>query len=202
MLFRSSLEDHKALIRQVLARLERHDLAISLKKSVFHVDTVEFVAYIVGKNGVTMRKKKVESHLSGKALRLVKDVQIFIGFANLYPTFIKNFSKVCKPIRDMLKTKRDKKLWSWGPEQDKAFPELKQRFTSAPILASFYPDRKTVIETDGSDFALGCILSHYLGKRLHPVAFHSRILNDEERNYEIHDKKLLAILEAFWEWKY
>ena len=102
----------------------------------------------------------------------------------------------------MLKTKRYKKLWSWGPEQDKAFPELKQRFTSAPILASVYPDRKTVIETDGSDFALGCILSHYLGKRLHPVAFHSRKLNDAERNYEIHDKKLLAILEAFREWQY
>jgi len=58
-----------------------------------------------------------------------------------------------------------------------------------------------VIETDASDFALGCIISQYLGKRLHPVAFHSRKLNDAERNYQIHDKELLAILEAFREWK-
>ena len=95
MLFRSSksLEDNKALIKQVLVRLERHDLAIWLKKSVFHVDTVEFLGYIVGKDGVTMSKKKVESILSWKTPRSVKDVQIFVGFANFYRRFIENFSK-------------------------------------------------------------------------------------------------------------
>ena len=147
-----------------------------------------------------MRKKKVETILNWNAPRSVKDVQIFIGFANFYGRFIENFSKVCKSITYTLKTKGDKKLWSSGPGQDKAFKEEKRRFTSAPILAYFYPDPKTVIETDASDFALGCILSQYLGKRLHPVAFHSRKLNDAERNYEIHDKELIAILQPFREW--
>jgi len=59
-----------------------------------------------------------------------------------------------------------------------------------------------VIKTDSSDFTVGCILSLYLGKRLHPVAFHSQKLKDAERNYEIHDKDLLAILQAFREWKH
>jgi len=59
-----------------------------------------------------------------------------------------------------------------------------------------------VVETDTSDFTLGSILSQYLGKRLHPFAFHSRKLNDTERNYEINDKELLAILEVFSEWKH
>ena len=186
----------------MLARLERHDLAISLKKSVFHLDTVEFLGYILGKEGVSISKKKVESNLSWKAPRWVKDFQIFISFANFYPRFIENFSKVCKPITNTLKTKGDKKLWSWGPEQEKALEELKQMFTSAPILANFYHDRKAVIETDASDFALGRILSKYLGKRLHPVALHSWKLNKAERNYEIHVKELLAILEAFREWKH
>ena len=157
LIYSKSLEDHKGLIRHVLARLERHDLAFSLKKRGFHVDTVEFPGYIVGKDGVTMSKKKVESILSWKAPRSVKDVQMFISFADFYRRFTENFSKICKPITDTLKTKGDKKLWYWGPEQDKAFKELKQRFTSAPILADFYPDRKTVIETDASDFALACI---------------------------------------------
>ena len=93
-------------------------------------------------------------------------------------------------------------MFIWGKEQDEAFEELKRRFTSAPILAHFYPDRRTVIERDASDFVLGAILSQYLGKRLHPVAFHSRKSNDAERNYEIHDKELLAILDAFKEWKH
>ena len=157
LIYSKSLEEHKALIKQVLARLERHNLAISLKKSVCNVDTVEFLGYIVGKDRVTMSKKKDESILSWKAPRSVKDVQIFIRFTNFYQRFRENFSKVCKPITDTLRTKGDKILWSWEPEQNKAFEELKQRFTLAPILAHFYPDRKTVIETDASDSALGCI---------------------------------------------
>jgi len=196
------MEEHEAQVKQVLARLERNDLAVSLKKSVFHVDIVEFRGYIVGKSGVTMSEKRVESILNWRAPRWVKDVQILIRFANFYRRFMENFSKVCKPITDMLKTKGGKHLWFWGEEQDKAFKELKQRFTSAPILEHFYPDRKTVIETDASDFALGSILSQYLGKRLHPDAFQSSKLTDSERNYEIHDKELLAILEAFREWKH
>ena len=152
------------MIKQVLAQLERHNLAISLKKSVFHVDTEDFPGYIVGMDGVTMSKKKVDSILSWKAPRSVKDIQSFIGFANFYRRFIENFFKVCKPITDTLKTKGDKRLWSWAPEQEKAFKERKQRFTSAPISAHFCHDRKKVIETDPTDFALGCILSQYLGK--------------------------------------
>jgi len=58
-----------------------------------------------------------------------------------------------------------------------------------------------VVETDASDIALGCVLSQYHGRRLHPLAFHSRKLNSSERNYEIHDKELIAIMEAFKEWK-
>ena len=92
------MEEHKALVKQVLARPERHDLAVSLKKSVLHVDTVEFLGYIVGKAGVTIREKKVESILNWRAPRLVKDVQILIGFANFYRYFLEYFSKVCKPI--------------------------------------------------------------------------------------------------------
>ena len=143
----------------MLERLQQHDLAVSLKKSVFHIKTVEFLGYIVGTDGVTMSERKVESILKWKAPPSVKDVQIFIGFGNFYRRFIENFSKICKPITDTLKGKDNKGLFIWGKKKNEAFEELKRRFTSAPILAHFYPDRQTVIETDASDFALGAILS-------------------------------------------
>ena len=56
------------------------------------------------------------------------------------------------------------------------------------------------METDASDFTLGCVFSQFKDKRLHPVEFHSRKLSDAERNSDIHKKELLAILEAFKEW--
>jgi len=83
LIYSKTIEEHEALVKQVLARLEHHDLAVSLKKSVFHVDRVEFLGYIVGKTGVTLSAKKVESILNWKAALSVKDIQIFIGFANL-----------------------------------------------------------------------------------------------------------------------
>ena len=95
--------------------------------------------------------------------------------------------------------KRGQNKFFWGDKQNRAFEELKTHFITAPILEHFYPDRETVLETEASDFALGCVLSQFKAKRLHPVAFHSRKLNDAEWIYEIHDKELLAILEKFKE---
>ena len=188
-------EEHVELVKKVLAQLEDYDLAVPTTISVFHVKEVEFLGYIVAVDGVTMSERKVQSIKDWKHPRSVKEVQIFIGFANFYRRFIKDFSKICKPITGTLKG--DPRKFNWGPEQNKAFEELKQRFITAPILCHFFPDSETIVETDAGDFALGCVLSQFKDKRLHPVAFHSRKLSDAERNYEIHDKELLAILEAF-----
>ena len=199
LVYSENYEEHVELVRKVLARLEGHRLAISLKKSVFHVPSVEFLGYIVAVDGVTMSEKKVESIKKSRSPGSVKEVQIVIGFANFYRRFIKDFSKICKPITETLKgNPRD---FSWGKEQEEAFEEPKHRFTTAPILADFYPERETVVETDPSDFALGCVLSPFLDCRLHHVAYHSRKLSPAERNYQIHDKELVGILEAFTEWK-
>jgi len=191
---------HVTMVKKVLSRLMEHQLAVSIKKSEFHVKAVEFLGYIVATDGVTMSMRKVDSIRKWKAPRSVKEVQTFLGFAYFYRRFIENFSKICKSIRETLKG--DKQKFSWGQEQNIAFEKLKWWFTTAPVLAYFYPERETVIETDASDFALGAILSQFQDKRLHPVAFHSPKLNSAELNYEIYDKELLAILEAFMEWKH
>ena len=189
--------EHVAMVKKVLSRLMEHQLAVSIKKSEFHVNAVELLGYIVATDGVTMSTRKVDSIRKWKVPRSVKEVQIFLGFANFYQRFIENYLQICKPITETLKG--DKQKFSWGQEQNIAFEKLKQHFTTAPIQAHFYPERETVIETHGSNFALGAILSQFRDKRLHPVAFHSRKLNPEERNYEIHDKELLDIfLKRSW----
>jgi len=149
-------------------------IAISLEKSVFHVRKVDFLGYVVATDGVTMNEKKVDSIKLWKAPASLKDIQIFIGFANFYCGFIKSFSALCAPITNLLKGYPKK--FSWGKEQQEAFEDLKRRFISAPILCYLYPDLNTVVEPDASDYALGGILSQLHGKRLHPVAFHCRKL--------------------------
>ena len=190
-------EEHVELIKKVLAQLENYDLAVSTTKSVFHIKEVEFLGFIVAVDGVTMSERKVQSIKDWKHPRSVKEVQIFIGFANFYRQFVKDFSKICKPITKTFKG--DRRMFNWGPDQNNAFEVIKKRFSPAPILCHFVPDRETIVKTDASDFALGCVFSQFKDKQLHRVVFHSRKLSEAERNYKIHDTELLAILEAFIE---
>jgi len=97
-----------------------------------------------------------------------------------------------------LTKKESGKEWAWNTEAEAAFRELKHRFTTAPILAHFDPKKPVIIETDASDFALGTVLSQRSEEgRLHRVAFHSRKFQPVDINYEIHEKELLAIVDAF-----
>ena len=77
---------------------------------------------------------------------------------------------------------------------------MKGAFVTAPILARWDPDSKIIVKTDASDRALAAIISTYSRGDIHPIAFHSRTFNDTEQNYDIYDKELLAIFEAFKRW--
>ena len=91
--------------------------------------------------------------------------------------------------------------WSWGPDQTQVFKTLKTAFTTAPVLAFYDYTKKTVVETDASDWASGGVLyqTNEDGK-LKPVAFFSAKHSAPECNYEIYDKELLAIIKALEEW--
>jgi hypothetical protein len=81
------------------------------------------------------------------------------------------------------------------------FQQLKDAFTSTPILKHFDMTLEVIIETDTSNFAIGCILSQKHNRRLQPVAFHSGKMEPAGRNYDIHDKEQLVVVEAFKHWR-
>ena len=98
-------------------------------------------------------------------------------------------------------TRKDIK-WNWGTLQQDAFQQLKDAFTTAPILALWDPTRPTKIEADASGFATGGTLLQLQEDGLwHPVAFRSASMDPAERNYEIYDREMLAIIEALKDWQ-
>ncbi|KAG5718565.1 hypothetical protein E4T56_gene16529 [Termitomyces sp. T112] len=130
-----------------------------------------------------------------------KEVQEFLGFANFYQRFIQDFSHHACPLFDLME--KDV-TWSWGPLKQKAFDTLKCTMTSGPIL--LFPNNNSpfCIEADSSDFATGAVLSQpspEIGK-WHLVAFYSKSLNAVEQNYKIHNKEMLAIIQAFEKWQH
>ena len=90
--------------------------------------------------------------------------------------------------------KKDKK-WEWTERQEKTFKELKKQFTKEPVLIVPDIDKKIRMEVDASDYVMEGVLSMECEDRLwKPVAFLSKSLNETERNYEIHDNEMLAII--------
>ena len=147
-----------------------------------------------------MEKEKVKGVLEWPTLKCVKDVQKFLGLANYYRRFIEGFAIVARPLHDVVK--KDKK-WDWTERQEKAFKELKEQFTKEPVLAAPDIDKKMRMEVDASDYVMGGVLSMEGKDGLwRPVAFLSKSLNKTERNYEIHDKEMLAIVRELEAWRH
>jgi len=94
-------------------------------------------------------------------------------------------------------------IWNFTDECRSAFEALKNVFTTAPVLTHWIPDTQIMVETDASDYALTAVLS--ITTRMvncTPLAFHSRTFSAPELNYDVHDKELLAIFEAFKWWRH
>jgi len=147
-----------------------------------------------------MEKEKVDRVLSWPEPRNVKDVRKFLGLANYYRRFIKDFARVARPMNVL--TRKDVK-WQWGVEQQKAFDELKRVFTTKPVLAAPDLDKEFRVEADVSNYATGGVLSMKCSDKMwRPVAFISKSLSDTERNYEIHDKEMLAVIRCLEAWRH
>src|SRR5258708_19674823 len=125
----------------------------------------------------------------------VQDVQAFLGFTNFYWRFIYDYLETTLPLNHLCKKST---TWHFGAEEAKAFQNLKKAFGSTPVLAHWAPDLPMMVEMDMSDCAIVGILSVTTEDgEIWPVAFYSHTLQSAEQNYDMHDKELLVICEAF-----
>ena len=197
LVYSSTLKEHREHVRRVLARLQEAGLFLKPSKCEFHTQEVEFLGFVIGEHGVRMDPGKVEAVTSWPAPKSPHDVRMFLGLANFYRRFIKDFSRLAAPLTRLLTKEKMAKRFQWDEEAGRAFDLLREAFTMAPVLHHFDPTRPTVLEADASDYALGSVVSQRTPDGLlHPIAFHSRKFNPAELNYEIYDKEMLAIVDS------
>ena len=99
---------------------------------------------------------KVEAITSWPTPTKVKDVQAFLGLANFYRRFVRNFSKIAAPLHNLT---RKGVVWRWGGTQERTFEELKRKFVEGPVLAPVDFTRPLRVESDASDYATGAVTS-------------------------------------------
>jgi hypothetical protein len=135
---------------------------------------------------------KVQAITNWPAPRNLRDLRGFLGFANFYCHFIKDFAKLTRPLNNL--TRKDFP-WHWGVLQQRAFQALKDMFSRKPILTMWEPNCPTCLKVDAFGYAMGGVLLQRLDDNLwHPIAYRSQSMADAERNYEIYDKEMLAII--------
>lgn len=193
------IEQHWRAVRAVLARLRSADLFANIAKCNFASRKVEFLGFVVGTEGVSADPKKVATITDWPQPTTVRELQVFLGFANFYRRFIAGYARATAGLTELLKSKP---TFEWTEEAESAFQSLKTRFSSAPILRHFDPALPIRLETDASQFAVAGILSQLYETRWHPVAFASRKLQPAERNWETYDQELLAIVFSFKSWRH
>ena len=201
LIFSDTPEEHVNHVKQVLSRLREYGLTCNLKKCEFHATSLSFLGFVISSEGVSMDPDRIVAINEWPTPMDVHEIQIFLGFANFYRRFIEGYSRIAAPITGLLK-KTSHKQFRWTPEAQAAFDELKHRFTTAPILKHFDPDRPICIHTDASGFAISGIISQLHGSTWHPIAFFSRKCIPAECNYGIPDLEMLAIVECMRHWRH
>jgi hypothetical protein len=142
-----------------------------------------------------MDESKVQDVLSWNVPMSVGDIQCFLGLAGYYQSFIEGFSKISKPMTELLE--KDKKF-KWTPAYEASFQELKKRLTTAVKLVMLDMEKLFSIYCIASGQSLGCVLMQ--DGRV--VAYVSRQLRKHEVNYLTHDLELAVVVHALKIWRH
>jgi hypothetical protein len=180
-------------LKSVLKRCEECNLVLNWEKCHFMVQQGIVLGHSISNKGIEVDKAKIDIISRLPPPMTTKGVRSFLGHAGLYRRFIKDFSKISRPLCALLA--KDTKF-EWIDESMTAFNTLKKLLTSAPIMMA--PDWSLHFELmcDASDFALGVVLGQRINKVPHAIYYASRTLDDAQLNYSTTEKELLAVIFA------
>jgi ribonuclease HI len=179
----------------VLTRLREHKLYAKFSKCEFWLDQVPFLGHILSVEGVVVDPSKVKDILEWKSSTTVHLIRSFLGMAGYYRSFIPDFSKISKPINELLK---NNVKFNWTPECNEAFEKLKKLLTTTLVLAQPNIEKSFGIYCDTSDTGIGCVLM----QKGRVIAYASRQLKRHEEHYPTHALELAAVVHALKIWRH
>lgn len=193
IVFAKNLEEHGQRINELMQRLRKANLQLQSDKCEFLRPEVNYLGHIISKEGLKPDPAKLDAVKNFPIPKKQKNIRSFLGLTGYYRRFIRNFSKIAKPLTKLLEKDAD---FKWSQEASDAFETLKENLCTAPILQ--YPDfsKPFIITTDASGIAIGAILSQGEIGKDKPIAYYSRVLRGAELRYDTYEKEALAIVQG------
>ena len=200
---------HRRYVHEIFDTLAENDLYVKPEKCAFEQEEIEYLGVIVGKGQLRMDPKKLHAVLNYPTPRNATDIRAFLGFTGYYRYFVKNYSAIVRPL---LALTRKSATFHWGKEEQAAFDEIRTIMCRAPVLRQPDFQKKFYLQTDASAYGVGAVLSQegdtttpslakFKKPVTHPVAFFSATFTPTERNYDIYERELLAVMKALAHWR-
>ena len=199
LIFSRTEEQHLQHLRTVLTRLREQELYVKPSKCAFMQREVGFLGHRIGADGLRVAPDKIGAVQQWPQPRNVSDVRSFLGLANFYRRFVRDYSRIALPLTELTK---DAVAWRWGAEQQNAFDKLKAALCSPPVLLIPDQSRPFVLNCDACKYAIGATLQQDHGSGLQPVAYFSAKMTDAERNYDVREQEFMALLRACLHWRH
>ncbi|WVZ71333.1 hypothetical protein U9M48_019927 [Paspalum notatum var. saurae] len=185
LIYSKTHEQHEKHLRALYGKFSKCEFWLGKIALLGHVWTAE---------GVSVDTEKIEAVSNWKTPRNVTEIRSFLGLAKYYRRFIENFSKIAKPMTELLK---DKVSFEWNDKREKSFQCLKDKLTTTPMLTLPDLQKDFVVYCDASRQGLGCVLM----QDNHVISYASRQLRAHEENYPTHDLELAAVVYALKIWR-
>nr|GFB88118.1 reverse transcriptase domain-containing protein [Tanacetum cinerariifolium] len=170
-------------------RCEDTKLSLNWEKSHFMVKEGIVLGHKISKKGIEVDKAKIEVISKLPHPTTIKGIHSFLGHAGLYRCFIKDFSKISRPMTHLLEKNSP---FIFSNECIQAFRTLKDKLTEALILIAPNWDQPFKIMCDASDYAVGAVLGQRIEKHFRPIHYASKTMNQAEANYTTTEKEMLA----------
>jgi hypothetical protein len=196
---KADMESHWKIVEECMDRLVANGYFLKLEKCEFDATKIEYLGLVLEHGKISMDPKKVQAIKEWPNPRCVLDIQGFVGLCNYYRKFIKDFGNISKPLNVLTEKAVP---WSWTTEHQACWDRLKEEFLKMPNLATYMEDAPLRLEVDASGYATGgVLLQQQKDGEWKPLGFISKSFNPAERNYDIYDKEMLAIIRGLGEWR-
>nr|GEZ55159.1 reverse transcriptase domain-containing protein [Tanacetum cinerariifolium] len=197
--FGNSFKNCLSRLDKMLQRCEDTKLCLNWEKSYFMVKEGIVLGHKISKNGIEVDKAKVDVITKLPHPTTVKGVRSFLGHADFYRRFIKDFSKISRPMTHLLEKDTP---FIFFEDCIKAFQTLKKKLTGAPIMIAPNWDLPFELVCDATDFAIGVVLGQRHEKYFRHIHYASKTLTEAESNYTTTEKEMLAVVYAFEKFRY
>ncbi|GBG81561.1 hypothetical protein CBR_g32552 [Chara braunii] len=194
-----TLEEHQGHLRQVLEKLREANFKINAKKCNWTTTQVLYLGHVLDGDGIKPEDSKIAAIRDWPTPRTLTELCSFLGLANYYRKFVRNFSTIVALLRRLL---RKETTWKWDKDCTSAMKKLKQALIEYPVLKVADPSLPFVVTTDASQYGIGAVLQQDDGNGYRPVEFMSTRMPSEKVATSTYERELYALREALGHWKH